>query len=221
MRDSGRLWLGSVVMLFGVLAGSASAATIIGNLPGNDGTSTFINAPSGGSDGGGVLDSKAAGFTMPLGLDYALDSVLLRLNLFNLSSVPEVVLYDTDGGGNPGSPLVAFVNPAFALGPGTYSFSPSQPFVLDAGTTYWVVVSNATLVANSFQWLANNPSITPTGIATSAGYRFDNGAPPPVGVSTVFNSYEVQGTAVAVPAPPICVFLGVGVAAVLRRTMRR
>lgn len=65
---------------------SADAIEIISNMPGNDGTSTFINAPLGGANGGGVFNSKAAGFTTPAGSPYDLDSVTLRLNFFDTLS---------------------------------------------------------------------------------------------------------------------------------------
>jgi hypothetical protein len=205
-------------VVVGALLGAsldATAATIISNLPGNDGTSTFINAAAGGSDGGSVEDSKAAGFTMPAGTDYELDAVLLRLNFFNLASDPLVELY-SDLAGSPDTLLMTFVNPALAVGLGTFTFVPSVPFILDPATTYWIVVSNAAVVANSFQWMANLPSIVPTGLATTAGYLFSTGPPPPTESSTFFNSYEVQGTAVAVPAPGASVLVSAGLIVALR-----
>jgi hypothetical protein len=66
--------------------------------------------------------------------------------------------------------------------------------------TYWVTASNAATVNDSYFWAANNPNITPAGIATSAGYRFNNGPPPPSTASNSFNSYAVLAT-VGVPEP--------------------
>jgi hypothetical protein len=202
----------------GLLSSEVHAQVLITNLPGNDGTSTFMNAPSGGSNGGGVHDSKAAGFTLPAGLDYTLDSVDLRLNFFNLNSVPVVAIYDNNALNNPGNLLTTLTNPSFAVGLGTYSFTPTSPFVLNASTTYWAVVHNAAAVANSFQWMANSPSLTPTGIATTAGYRFSNGPPPPTGNSTTFNSYAVFAT--PVPEPVSLGFVGIGAAALMLRRRR-
>ncbi len=53
----------------------ALADVIISNLPGNDGTATSLNALN------GAFDSKAAGFLMPATDDYALSSVVLRLDI--------------------------------------------------------------------------------------------------------------------------------------------
>jgi hypothetical protein len=180
------------------LAPAARAVVLIGNLPGNDATSTFMNAPSGGSNGGGVHDSKAAGFTMPAGAPYTLDYVDLRLNYFNTSSVPVVQIY-SNVGGNPGTALTTLNAPPIVVGPGTVRFTPSGTFTLDPSTTYWALVWNNATVANSFQWLASSPAVTPTGIATSAGYRFSNGPPPPIGNSTTLNSYEIGATLVPEP----------------------
>jgi hypothetical protein len=102
------------------------------------------------------------------------------------------------------------------LGPDTFRFTPSGSFILNASTTYWAVVWNNASVANSFQWMASAPSITPTGLATTAGYRFSNGPPPPIANSTTFNSYELGGT--IVPEPSVTSAMGlVGAASAVRR----
>jgi hypothetical protein len=202
-----------------VTTSAVQSQILISNLPGNDGTSTFMNAPSGGSNGGGVHDSKAAGFTLPAGLDYTLDEVQLRLNFFNLDSDPVVAIYDNNVQNNPGNLLTTLSNPSLAVGAGTFSFTPISTFTLNDATTYWVVVSNAATVANSFQWFASSPSMTPTGIATSAGYRFSNGPPPPVGSSTTLNSYAVLAT--VVPEPGSIILIGlVAVGLTCRRRSR-
>jgi hypothetical protein len=69
--------------------------------------------------------------------------------------------------------------------------------------------------------MANSPSITPTGIATNAGYRFSNGPPPPTGNSTTLNSYEVGGTVVPEPASALAVAVASGVACLRRRRASR
>jgi hypothetical protein len=197
----------------------APAQVLISNFPSTDGTSTFMNAPSGGSNGGGVHDSKAAGFTIPAGTDYNLTSIDLRLNFFTLDSVPVVAIYDNNASNNPGTMLTTLVNPTFAVGFGTYTFTPSSAFTLSNNTTYWMVLHNAAAVANSFQWMASLPSVTPTGIATTAGYRFSNGPPPPTGNSTTFNTYSVSGT--VVPEPTSLVLVGIGAAGWIARVRSR
>jgi hypothetical protein len=205
----------SAILCFSV---GAQGVVIISNMPGNDGTSTFMNAPLGGSNGGGVFDSKAAGFTMPTtSQPYALDFVTLRLNFFNLDSRPIVQLY-SNAGGNPGTPLHTLATPSFTVGMANYNFAATGSALLQSNTTYWVVVWNDALVANSFQWMASSPAQTPTGLATSAGYRFSNGPPPPTGNSSTFNSYSINAT--LVPEPATLGVLACGAVALLRRRRR-
>jgi hypothetical protein len=219
-QSGARLAIG-VVVVVAVLGWVtvASADVLISNLPGNDLTSTFMNAPPGGSNGGGVHDSKAAGFTMPAGNAYFLDYVDLRLNYFNTSSVPVVQIY-SNASGVPGSVLATLDAPPVVVGPGTFRFTPSSSFTLDPSTTYWAVVWNNATVANSFQWFASSPSQVPTGLATNAGYRFSNGPPPPTGTSTTLNSYEVGGTVIPEPVSAATALLGIGAVAFLSRRRR-
>jgi hypothetical protein len=178
------------------LAPAARAVVLIGNLPGNDATSTFMNAP------------------------YTLDYVDLRLNYFNTSSVPVVQIY-SNVGGNPGTALTTLNAPPIVVGPGTVRFTPSGTFTLDPSTTYWALVWNNATVANSFQWLASSPAVTPTGIATSAGYRFSNGPPPPIGNSTTLNSYEIGATLVPEPTTGFAIAAAVGGACASRPRRRQ
>lgn len=215
--DKKRIPVKLVTLQFAVCAllafQSAGAIEIISNMPGNDGTSTFINGPVGGSNGGGAFNSKAAGFTMP-GSAYNLDFVTLRLEFFTTTSAPIVHIYD-DVGGNPTNILHTLIPPAPVVGIDNFVFA-SGGFVLNASTTYWMVIWNDTPFANSFRWLASVPSVTPTGIATSAGYRFSNGPPPPTGNSTTLNSYSVNATLVPEPASIVALGIG-GVLLLLRR----
>jgi hypothetical protein len=205
-----RFGAGVLFLLLGV-AGSARADIIISNLPGNDGAATWLNAPSGGNNGGTAFDSKAAGFTLPAGGDgFSLTSAQLRLNFFDTASVPVIALYN-DVGGNPTSPLFTFTNPPFHVGTDTFTFLPPSPFTLQPGNTYWLVASNAATVADSFQWLENDPPITPTGIATSAGFRFDfTGPAPQAGGDTFFDSFQINGSLDVVPEPSTLALLTLG-----------
>lgn len=206
--------LGVALVGFGLSPG----VLLIGNLPGNDGTSTFMNAPAGGANGGGVHDSKAAGFTMPAGTAYMLNNVVLRLNFFDTASVPMIQLY-SNSGSNPGSLLATLNNPAITVGTGNFAFTPASSFQLNPGETYWIVVWNAATGLNSYQWWASSPSQTPTGLATTAGYRFSNGGPPPTGASATFNTYEVNAT--PVPEPITAIALTAGALIALRRRASR
>ena len=169
------------------------ADVIISNLPGNDGTSTFLNAPAGGANGGGAHDSKAAGFTMPAGGPWTLDFVTLRLAFFDTASVPMVQIY-SNSGNNPGTLMQTLTNPPFTVTTDQFQFMPSASLTLQGGETYWIVVWNNASGPNSFRWMASSPSIVPTGIASNAGYRFNNGPPPPSTNSTTLNSYSVTAT---------------------------
>jgi hypothetical protein len=174
-------------------ASLVAADVIISNLPGNDGTSTFLNAPAGGANGGGVHDSKAAGFTMPAGDPWTLDFVTLRLHFFDTASVPMVQIY-SNVNNNPGTLIQTLTAPPFTVTTDQFDFTPATPLTLAGGETYWIVVWNNASGLNSFRWMANTPSVAPTGIATNAGYRFNNGPPPPTTNSTTLNSYSVNAT---------------------------
>jgi hypothetical protein len=197
--------IGGIVFLF---ASQAQAVAIIGNLPGNDGASTFINAASGGSGGGDGEDSKAGGFTMG-SQAFSLDSVDLRLNVANAGSNPLIQIFDSVSG-DPTNLLQTLINPTFTLGANsTYTFSAASALTLAANTTYWIVASNAASVADSYSWMASSPSSVPTGAyATNAGYRFSFLPPPPIGASGVLNSYQVNAS--SVPESATIALLGLG-----------
>ena len=170
----------------------ASADVLISNLPGTDNTYTSINGA------GGSLDSKAAGFIMPAGTDYNLDHVTLRLRIQDAANDPSVAIW-SDSSGTPGSVLITLTDPVFTVGViADYEFTPPSPFTLQASQTYWIVVYNESTGSDSFHWMASSPGQTPTGLATSAGYLFDYGPPPPVSPSSTINSYQVDGTLVPV-----------------------
>lgn len=187
----------------------ARADVIITNYPpDNDNESSTIAASTGNF-------SKAAGFTMPAGLPYSLDSVTLRLQRNDVDAVMQLDLFG-DSGGNPvGPPLVSFTIPAFPSGISNVTFTPAVPFTLQPLTTYWLAATGSSPTADGIKWLASFPGITPTGIATSAGYRFNNtGVYPPLGSSGVFNTFQVNGTPV-VPEPSTLALLGMGSIALL------
>ena len=79
-----------------------------------------------------------------------------------------------DASGNPAAtPLVNLVLPKLNLGDANYTLTPTSPFILQPNTTYWLVGSSTS--ASSYGgWNRNDPSKTPTGLATSAGVRSGN-----------------------------------------------
>jgi PEP-CTERM motif len=210
--------------------GIARADVLISNLsPDNGQQNTFLNAPSGGANGGGPNDSKATGFTIPVGSPYTLNSVDLKLEFFTTSTVPNVSIYNNTvvGGVNePGTLLQTLTNPAITVSntPTDYLFTSPAALTLGSGQTYWIVATDQTTVADSYIWTGNSPSTVPTGIATSAGYRFDFVPPfPPRTVDpTVFNAYAVNATLSSVPEPSVLALGGLtGMLAIAGRFVAR
>lgn len=182
-----------LVMLSLLSSTSASADVLISNMPGNDGTGTFLNGDSHSLD-----NSKAAGFTMPAGTDYFLDSIVMRIEILEVANNPAVQIW-SNAGGLPGSVLITLNNPVFTIGGiFSYSFVPPSQFTLQAGQTYWVVIYNDSPGSDRFEWYANSPATAPSGTAANAGYLYSTGPPPPTASSTFFNSYEVNGSLVPV-----------------------
>src|SRR5688500_19734606 len=114
------------------------------------------------------------------------------------------------GAANPIALLETLTAPTPVVGMSNVQFT-STGLLLSASTTYWVLVWNNAPTANSFQWMASSPSVTPTGSgATHFGYRFSNGPPPPTGTSTTFNTYTVNATPVPEPTTSVALGLGAG-----------
>lgn len=193
---------GAALVGSALLAVPASAIPLIGNLPGNDATFTLI-----------PVTWKAMGFTTPSS-GYAVESVDLRLRLAEPGEPIIVQLFATNAAGTApattdgASPLATFLNPAFTTPalPTTYNFTLTTPFTLASATTYWIVVRGE--AGAEFSWLASNPSVTPTSSVgiTHAGAWFieNNGAT--YSVSTVLNSYQLNGSAQAAAAPEPATF---------------
>lgn len=169
-------------LLSGAGAGSAIADVVIGNMPGNDGTQSSL------LENGRI---KAMGFAMQ-GESFALESVTLRLGIAGSDADPLVRIF-ADDSGVPADVLLTLENPAsLEAGTESYEFRAPAPFMLEAGTTYWLVVYNTG--GSSMSWLASSPAELPTGIATHAGSLFSSitGPNPPDINSTTINSYEIS-----------------------------
>lgn len=205
------------VLVTGVLlavASTASAGVIISNLNGNDGTQ------SAGIDD---VRNKGMGFSMAAGSDYSLDFVTLRLDITGTpGDVDPIVQIWSDVGGSPGAALTTLADPMFsATGINNYAFTTTGPFTLLADTTYWLVVSGA-VGTSGFDWKASSPAVTPTGIATHFGSKFDTNGPPPTNDSSILNSYSINATEIAgVPVPGSVALLGIGLAGIGYRRRNR
>jgi hypothetical protein len=178
-------------------AAPANAIVLIGNLPQtNDMSGVSVSSPF----------LKALAFTTPSSA-FAVESVDVRLqNATNVGGVL-VRLFATDAQGDAPAttegalPLATFINPNFTTTAiTTYNFTLATPFVLAPGTQYWLVV--ASTGANTF-WRSSFPSVTPSSVVgfthSGSGNSSDNGSS--YRPSTVLNSYQLNGSAVAAAAP--------------------
>ncbi|MCC5787625.1 MAG: trypsin-like peptidase domain-containing protein, partial [Phycisphaerales bacterium] len=183
----------------GSLIYQPAAGAVVSNMFGNDGTSTFMSGNN----------IKAMGFTVPQALtDHRLDRVVLRIDNATAGATARARIYTDDNGG-PDTLVATLISPSLTSGRTNYSFTPSSTGVtLASGETYWLVVDNTG--TGDFNWMANNPSITPTGNGQHAGALFSTTAPTPPSssnTSTFFNTYAVFaspampfGTLVTAPA---------------------
>jgi len=170
---------------------AVQATELISNLPGNDASQSAALSD---------LRNKGMGFTMPAE-QYNLDAATLRLETFGANTVPIVEIW-SDVAGNPGAPLVTLINPVLASsGIASYDFIPPGTFVLEASTTYWVVAYGQA-GATAYDWVASSPGVTPTGLATHAGAKFDTNGPPPTTNSSILCSYAVSGTTGPISVEP-------------------
>lgn len=188
-------------MLASTLAftGSASAVALIGNYPPtNDLEFSFI-IPS---------LSQAHGFTLPTGSNYNLDNIVLRLELYQSSTdTPLLQIYadPSKTSTNPnGASLqsVTFTKPTSSSDAiNNFTFRPTGAFTFLADTRYWLRLSEST---EDLFWVGSDPGITPTGISgiTFNGARssFDGGAT--YLNSGIFNTFQINATAVATTAVP-------------------
>jgi hypothetical protein len=199
------LVVAAMTMIFGT-ATRVDADMIISNLVGDDHGVNLIMEPI-------PLRSKAVGFTMPSGVAYSLDSVVMRLVSDSTANQVGVVLEGSTGGLPTGVPLVGFNVPAVSDGmPQSYTLTPDSVFQLEPSTTYFIVLYGIS-GPGQFAWFGNSTNIIPTGVATFAGFYADNSGAAslaPTQPATVLNSFAVNATPSPVPEPTSLALLGLG-----------
>ena len=195
---------GFLALLLGWLAlGAASvrADVILSTLPQtNDAIASATLGP---------LRIKALAFTLP-GEDYTLDSVVLRLQLDTFGRpLTAPILTAARRLGQPRHPglhrVSTFSIPTLVGGINNFTFTPTGPFTLLADEKYWLALSSAAdFDTSGLNWLASNPPVTPTGVATLSGNRFTSDGGANWGASTTVNSFTINGTVVprACPSRP-------------------
>ncbi|PZU97120.1 MAG: hypothetical protein DCE90_08280 [Pseudanabaena sp.] len=94
---------------------------------------------------------------------------------------------------------VLFNNPTSDSGAaGNFTFTPTSTFTFAADTRYWLLVD---ATAGSYNWRANSPGVTPTGISgiTFNGGQLSTNNGTSYTSSAVFNSFDINATAIPVP----------------------
>lgn len=211
------LFLGlTSALAWGVSIAPSSAVNFIGNLPSNDGSGTILGSASG-------TDIKAASFTYGSEPDYSLDDVILRLGNYDTSDSFSVEIRNS-AGANPGSTVLA----SLSLAPGEtlqgstntyYRFISNSSFTFEQNNTYWLYLSIAASSGNSGSiiWRSSLPTTAPVGIAAFGSYRFSNNSGSSFANSNLYNSFQVNATAVPEPLTILGAIAAVGFGSVFKR----
>lgn len=211
------LFLGlTSTLAWGVSIAPSSAVNFIGNLPSNDGSSTILSSTSG-------TNIKAASFTYGSGPDYYLDDVILRLGNYDTTDSFTVEIRNS-AGVNPGSTVLA----SLSLAPGetpqgspnaNYRFVSNSSFTFQPSNTYWLYLSIAASSGNSGSiiWRSSLPTTTPVGIAAFGGYRFSNNSGASFANSSLYNSFQINATAVPEPLTILGAIAAVGFGSIFKR----
>ncbi|MEG3438072.1 choice-of-anchor R domain-containing protein [Pannus brasiliensis CCIBt3594] len=202
--------------LLSVVAGSAQAALLIGNIAGvpsslNFSTTSITAAGSGNND-----QRKAVEFTTG-GTAQTLTSVQLYLAGYDTADTPVITIFQGTANASVAGTTVTLLappNPAplpntdpqagvntvyeyTAFSPASYTFLPNTQYTL-------IVAADA----GAFNWLRDSLSnVTPTGLATFDRYLFSELGNPFFEDSVLFNNFAIN-TAPVVPTPEPATVLG-------------
>jgi hypothetical protein len=157
--------MGGVTTLLASILAIANPADAI-NLVGNNtttGSPSFTNIST--------ITQRAVGFTLPIGSNYTLDNIVVRLANYrpdgtgNDNDFPLLQIYadsaktSTDPNGAT-LQSVSFGRPDSAANPATaFTFTPTSTFTFLADTRYWLLVD---VTAGNFRWVTTSPNTTPT-----------------------------------------------------------
>jgi hypothetical protein len=190
-------------LLLGILAAGAPSPAYAATIYSTFGPGDSYETTAGWTIGGGGQEI-AASFSP--GFDATLDSI--RLAQFFVFGTNDFTVYlAADGGGEPGTAIESFFGVPFTEGGILTLPSALNPF-LNAGSTYWLVVTAPDLLASWGAWNYNDQGLS--GFSYRAGGDWTAST---VGETPAF---EVNGTA-AVPEPATLLLLGTGLGAVAAR----
>lgn len=211
-----RLFAAVTVLVFAeCLMSSLNAAIIIGNLPGDDGTSI----------------SFASGSTLSIGFSTGsngvrLESVSLRLLAQNSSGDVSLELR-SDQSGTPAAFLESLGTQSVAFrttfsDDSNYSFTPANLTILQSNTKYWLTISTSIASPNALVVGASaTENAPPTALASYFGLRFFDGVSYSNLDGQSVPTFQANGTlsSAAVPEPDAWLFLStvVGLLLVLRK----
>jgi len=175
----------SLLFLAYLAPASVHAETILGNLPPANDDTQFAQHSN--------LRKKAKSFTMPAGESTNIGNLTLRLR--NYTTAGEVVAELRNDSGDPQIPgdtiLLSFeVPPPGGEDIQDYILTPSDSYTLQAETTYWLIVYG--IDGGSFDWMASDPGITPTGIASFLNAHFTTNGGSIWSSSSIINSFELK-----------------------------
>jgi len=153
-----------VAALWALASGTAAPAQVIlSNYPPTNDTNTTAIVNN--------LRWKALSFSVPAGPDLPIGDLTVRLgNYDTIADAPLFQIRDHTGSITmPGTMILATFNAPAPNGTANqdYTFTPSSPFSLVGGTSYWIVLTG--VAGGNFDWRGSSPAITPTGLATYGG----------------------------------------------------
>ena len=137
----------------------AKAVVVLSNLSSGDGTTSTIKENT----------RRAAGFTIPAGIDYTLNSVTLQLANIGSTTRTVIVEIHADLNSDPGEVIATLplINLEANVTSASYITTVTSTLTLTAGKTYWIVV----YASNNAQWIGSDPVQAPTGMFTFVGYQ--------------------------------------------------